>query len=480
MHFKLEPQVKKLLQRTLRFSRYKKAGLYLVGGYLRDFVLRRRRQNPDIDICLPRGAVGFAAGLAGYLKAGFVVLDREHGSCRIVKKLKDDVYTLDFSDWRGPTLADDLLHRDFTINTLALSLKDALASKPQRGSWIDLYGAAKDLKSNTIRTVNPRAFDEDPLRILRAFSLAAILGFKIEKQTLSLTQAKAAKLRRVSFERVRDELFKILDTPHSHKCLSLMDGLGILKIIIPEFEPMRGVSQGPYHHLDILKHTFETLRQLEDLLEELRHKKQLKDYLDEPLSAGRRRFALMKLGALLHDIGKPRARRREGRKIKFHGHERIGCRISEDISRRLKLSNAEWRALEKMVFWHLRPGYLGDYEEPSRRAIFRYLRDTSEEAASVLLISLADQRATRGPLTTRSSRLRHERVCFRLIGEYFREKRRKAPQRLVTGDDLIREFKLSPSPLIGKLLGELKELQAIGRITNRQEALEAAGKYLKR
>jgi putative nucleotidyltransferase with HDIG domain len=222
------------------------------------------------------------------------------------------------------------------------------------------------------------------------------------------------------------------------------------------------------------------LRQLELLLEELRYKKQLSSYLDESLSAGRRRLALLKLGALLHDVGKPRARRREGSKIKFHGHERIGCRISGEISRRLRLSNSEWRALEKMVFWHLRPGYLGDNEEPTRRAIFRYMRDTAEEAASVLLVSLADQRATRGSLTTRSSRLRHERVCFRLIGEYFKEKKKKSPEKFVTGDDLIRELGLSPSPLIGKLLRELRELQAIGRITNRQQALEAAGKYLKR
>ncbi|MFA5114529.1 MAG: HD domain-containing protein [Candidatus Omnitrophota bacterium] len=475
-----EPQTKKLLQDILCFSRKKKAGLYLVGGYLRDLVLRRRRQNPDIDICLQKGAISFGGTLARYLKAGFVVLDREHGSCRLVKNIKDRVYTLDFSDWRGPTLQDDLLHRDFTINTMALGLEDALVRKPQRGSWIDLYGAGKDLKAKLIRIVNPRAFDEDPLRILRAFSLAAILGFKIEKQTLSLAQAKAAKLRRVSFERIRDELFKILDTPHSYKHFLLMDGLGILRFIIPEFEPMRGVNQGPYHHLDILKHTFETLRQLELLLEELRYKKQLSSYLDESLSAGRRRLALLKLGALLHDVGKPRARRREGSKIKFHGHERIGCRISGEISRRLRLSNSEWRALEKMVFWHLRPGYLGDNEEPTRRAIFRYMRDTAEEAASVLLVSLADQRATRGSLTTRSSRLRHERVCFRLIGEYFKEKKKKSPEKFVTGDDLIRELGLSPSPLIGKLLRELRELQAIGRITNRQQALEAAGKYLKR
>jgi putative nucleotidyltransferase with HDIG domain len=214
------------------------------------------------------------------------------------------------------------------------------------------------------------------------------------------------------------------------------------------------------------------------LLVELKNKHDIADYLNEVISSERRRLSLMKLGALLHDIGKPAARRRQGGKTKFHGHEKIGCRIAEEICRRLRLSNEEWRVLEKMIFWHLRPGYLGDNEELSRRAIFRYLRDTQDEAVSVLLISMADQRATRGPLTTKASRVQHEKVCCQLIAEYFRKKKEKRSVRLITGDDLIRKFKLSPSPLVGKVLREIEELRAIGRIKTRPEAMRAAAKYL--
>jgi len=187
----------------------------------------------------------------------------------------------------------------------------------------------------------------------------------------------------------------------------------------------------------------------------------------------------MKLGALLHDIGKPQARRRKKGKTIFHGHERIGAKITEDLSRRLKLSNDEVLALKKMVFWHLRPGYLADNVNLTARAKFRYFRDTQDEAASTLLISLADQRSTKGRLTTKASRMRHEKMVSALLQEYFQQQKEKKEPRLVTGDDLIREFKLEPSPLIGAMLREVEELQAIGKIQNRQQALQAAKKFMR-
>lgn len=188
----------------------------------------------------------------------------------------------------------------------------------------------------------------------------------------------------------------------------------------------------------------------------------------------------MKLAALLHDIGKPDALRRKDGKIIFHGHERKGADISRDIIKRLKLSNDEMDALLKMVLWHLRPGYLGDQEEVTPRASFRYFRDTASEAVSTLLLSIADQRSTRGRLTTRQSRAQHERIVFGLIREYFRRKKQKPLVRLINGHDLIKKFKLEPSPRIGEILSEVDELQAIGRIKNKRQAMEVAGKMVEK
>lgn len=472
-------QDKLILKQVFNFTRSQRAQIYIVGGYLRDIFLNRKKINPDIDFCIVKGAINFGRKLAKKLGAGFVVLDKEHGSCRLVKKIKNAHYTLDFTDFRGQDLREDLLHRDFTINTLALELGEVFADGAL-ARVIDIRGARRDLKSKTIKLISESAFKEDPLRILRAFSLAAIFGFTIEDGTLRLIKAQRNLLGNVSFERVRDELFKILARGNSFEYVDMLEKMKILPVIMPEIEIMRGVNQGPYHHLDVLKHSFEALRQLEILLRQKRHDTDINLCLEEVISGSRGRRALMKLGVLLHDIGKPQAKRRKGKKTIFHGHERIGAKISISIARRLKLSNDEVDAMRKMVFWHLRPGYLADNENISPRAVFRYFRDAGLEGLSILLISLADQRATRGRLTSKESRLEHEKAVAGLIKEYFRRKKEKKLTRLLTGYDLMREFNLQPSPFLGKILKRLEELQGVGAVKTKEQALLQARKIIKK
>jgi len=493
----LRPEEKNLLKTIWVFAKKRKIKLYLVGGILRDILLNRNKDNLDIDFCLKKGAINFGRKLAKEIKAGFVVLDKEHGAARLVKKInpvrdyrvikkrrgvsngvKDKACTLDFTDFRGKTLEEDLLHRDFTINTLALELENVFTKDDLNNLLIDPCRGREDLNSKVIKAANKKAFDEDPLRILRAFSFACLFGFKIDKETLKLIKLKKNKLSRVSFERIRDELFKILDSSCAFDCLLTLDKLKILKIIFPEIELMRNVKQGPYHHLDVWEHTLETIRQLEGLIKELKNHTEVRSYLNEVISSERRRRALIKLGALLHDIGKPQARRRKNGKTIFHGHERIALEIVENITQRLRLSNDELNALKRIVFCHLRPGYLADHEVISSRAKFRFFRDTANEAVSILLIGIADQRATKGPLTTKASRIKHEMVVFGLIKEYFKRKKEKKPVRIINGDDLIRKFKLEPSSLIGKILREIEELQAIGKIKTKQEAFKIAEKFI--
>lgn len=480
MIMKFSLRDREILRAVYNVARARKVRLYLVGGILRDILLGRVKDNPDFDFCLKKSAINFGRKLARELRAGFVILDKEHGACRIIKKMKGKICTLDFTDFRGKTLEEDLLHRDFTINAIALELEDVFTREDLDSLLIDPYNGRVDLKQKLIKVVNKKAFAEDPLRILRTFSFSAIFGFKIDKETLKLAKFYKDKLSQVSFERIRDELFKIFDTPKTFDYLLILDNLKILKIIFPEIEKMRGLKQGPYHHLDIWQHSLETVKQLELLVRQFKNNKDLENYLSEVISAERKRRALIKLGALLHDAGKPAALRREKRKIIFHGHEKIGFQISRDIARRLKLSNDELDSLGKMVFWHLRPGYLGDSKAVSKRASFRYFRDTGKEAVSTLLISLADQRSTRGPLTTEESRAQHEKICHGLIKEYFRKLKEKKLPRLINGNDLIKKFNLTPSPLIGKILSEIEEMQAMGKIKNKNQALRTAGKIIGR
>ncbi|MFA7653106.1 MAG: metal-dependent phosphohydrolase, partial [Candidatus Omnitrophota bacterium] len=176
---------------------------------------------------------------------------------------------------------------------------------------------------------------------------------------------------------------------------------------------------------------------------------------------------------------KPKTLRRKKGRITFHGHERVGVALSEDIAKRLKLSNEESYSLRKIILCHLRPGYLAEGEHPTARARFRFFRDAGREALSVLLLSLADQRATQGPLATVESRRRHERVVSRLIRENSKKGKEKKKARLLDGNDIMKKFKLAPSPLIGKILAEVEELQAIGKVKTRQEAFKAAARLAK-
>ncbi len=477
-----EPSQEDMKFLRLVAAQAKKSGrkVYLVGGFLRDLFLGRKKENPDMDFAVDKGAVSFGRALNSGVKAGFVVLDRERGCCRLVKKTRSGVvYTLDFSDFRADGIEEDLKKRDFTVNALAREIRGRITPAGFRSGIIDVRGSLADLRAGKLRLAGPGSFDDDPLRIMRAFSLFAVFGFKAGGEVLRQAAAKCRSLSRVSGERVRDELFKILGSGNAYRVLKLMDDKGVLSQALPEIEVMRGVAQGPYHHLDVWKHSLESVKQLESLLEDLEGEPGLSSYLSEDTVPGRRRLGLLKLGTLLHDIGKPAAKKRRGGRMIFHGHELSGARIVCRMAERLKLSRAEQDALRRMVFCHLRPGYLADNEVVTSRAKFRYFRDSGAEAASILLLSMADQRSTRGPLTSRESRVRHERTCRGLLREYFSSLGRKVLPRLVNGNDLMRRFGLEPSPVVGSLLAGLEEQRAIGRINTREEAFKAASSMLK-
>jgi poly(A) polymerase len=381
------------------------------------------------------------------------------------------LFTFDFVDFRGKDLKEDLLKRDFTVNALALPIP--FTSKTR---LIDYQRGRQDLKNKVVRASNPAVFDDDPLRVLRAFSMSAIFGMKIDPGTLRLIRKKKDLLSSVAGERVRDELFKIFDSPESWRTLLRMDKEGVLQIVIPQVRVMHHVRQGGYHHLDVWGHSLETVKKLDLLLGRIAGQKDCVAYLDEAISGDRRRRALIKLAALLHDIGKPEAFEVKQGKTMFHGHERIGRQIADTVSDKLKLSTREKFALDTIIFWHLRPGYLGDNETLTERAVFRYFRDTGEEAASVLLVSVADQRATRGPMATLKSRRRHERISFELLRRYFEQKKQAPFIRLISGNDLIGKLKLTPGPVFSKILSAVEEAQAEGQIKTKAEALVFAKK----
>ena len=268
-------QDQRILNNIFELSRKKKLKVYIVGGLLRDIILNRSKQDLDIDFAVRRQAISFSRKLAAILNAGFVILDRDNGCARLVKKTKDRLYFLDFTDFRGRLITEDLGKRDFTINALAIELESFLKVLKTKGkkrinflinALIDPYQGLVNLRSGVIKAINNYVFDDDALRILRAFSLSCVLNFKIETKTLKLAVKKKNKLKAISSERIRDELFKIMSSSRAFEFLTQLDRHRIIDIIIPQIKAMRRLQQGPYHHLDVWGHTLATVKHLEKII----------------------------------------------------------------------------------------------------------------------------------------------------------------------------------------------------------------------
>jgi putative nucleotidyltransferase with HDIG domain len=455
----------KYLQLISKLS--KPCKVYVVGGLIRDLLLERKDELLDCDIVVGGDVSQIARTFSQQVSASWFVLDEINQIYRVV--IKDLNLRFDFAPLKGNNIYEDLKSRDYTINALAVEVKEKLVLKD---NIIDPLGGLNDLRNRIIRAISEQNLIADPLRILRGMSLSSELNFDIESHTLELLAKHADLLAKVPGERISEELFKVLKHPDSGEYFSMLNELKILDVIFYGWKELRNPPPGPYHHLPIDEHSLETLRYFERMWPRINEHKQLLTYLQENIREGRRRYEILKLGCLLHDIGKPAAYHVEDGKLKFTGHEKIGAEITRDICERLKLSNKETDMLSKYVYYHLRPGFLVDCIESSRRAVFRYFRDTGEEAVAILLLSLADKEATRGELADEKDIERHREIIWKLINDYFNRKEEIKPPRLVTGWDVMKILNIPSGPLVGKILSEIEEAQAEKKIKTRDEAVE--------
>lgn len=456
-------------------AKKKHVDVYLVGGFLRDSYLAPRGALNDFDVIVSRNAALFARAFARKLKAKLIILDEDEQTYRVILKKGKEIYHYDFAGLRGPDLIADLRLRDFPINSMCLNV-----NRYPHSTLYDPLGGEADIGRKIVRVADEGVLCQDPLRILRAFSIALRCGFRIEKRTLGFLRKHRALLRKVSAERINEELFKILACDDCYATIRRMTELEIIDEIIPSFAACRGVTQeGGFHHLDVLNHSLETLLRFEMMYRnKLIRRREVADYLNQELAAQRTRKQIIKLACILHDIGKPRAKKRKNKKTIFHQHEKFGARMACDIGDKLKLSFREKESLKKLIFWHLRPGYLADIRLPSARAVYRFFRDAACDGVGIILLSLADWRATRGPRTSRGEKIKHEKVMLALLDEYFEGKKKKPLPRLLNGFDIMKKFHLEPSPLVGDILRAVHEEQALGKCTAKKDAYVLARKIM--
>jgi tRNA nucleotidyltransferase/poly(A) polymerase len=444
--------------------------IYLVGGAIRD--LAAGRPVTDLDLALRRGAQKAARILAGEIKGSAFPLDRERGIYRVVGP--GGGLTMDFSNFDGKNLLEDLGGRDYTLNAMAIAPR-YFGTPGWQGKLIDPFGGWEDLKARKIRVVSEKALRSDPLRLLRGFRLAAELDFKIVPETLAAIKRRRQGLARCAAERVRDEIMKILATPRAGPAFFAMDRAGLLTVFFPEAEPMRRTARRYYGRGGVLDHSLRSIAALEGLLGRLpfyfpKFHKSLENYLAAPVG-GYPRFALLKLAELLHDVGKPATAKIRKGKLTFYEHDQVGRRMTEAIGRRWRMSLQETRALAALVGAHMRPGNLGNQPVLTDRAIYRFFRDLGDNAVAMLIVSLADHFTYLSDRVRRGRRDPVFRSIKRMLERYFLERKRVSPPKIIDGRRLMKALKLKEGPLIGELLEKIREAQAAGRVKTTEEAL---------
>lgn len=444
--------------------------LFLVGGFLRDLIMERTvpRKGIDIDLAATGDVLDTGRRLARTLRAGFVVLDDEHLTVRLVKNTRGERLCIDIARLRAASIEEDLQLRDFTVNALAVDLEQVFSGRIEAASIIDATGGLADLRARRLRQTGERTFPDDPLRTLRLFRLAAELGLCPETLTVDRAAANAASLGRISRERIRDELVKILSCRHSADALKQAAAAGVLAASLTMLDP------AAVHRWVELVKVVEACQSKESSWRETVVRR-LESYRRSSPVGDRPRTALVKLALLL-------------------GFSRAECvwesvRLApRDIRDFLALARKETTALDRIIAGarFLGPvaggsgllhggdpgrwlGPCSDVEpgHPSRRAVYRFFKAAGTEVPGALTAALA--------LLDRDG----DGQAEALLTDFWRENNplTEVP-RYLDGTELI-QLGIPVGPQVGEVVAALDEAAAVGVVNSRDEAREWVDRYLR-
>ena len=422
--------------------------VYLVGGFVRDLILNRR--NKDIDIMVVGNGIDFAKLISKKLNKKLQIF-KNFGTAM----LKTENYDIEFvgarkesysKDSRNPvveqgTLVEDLSRRDFTINSLAISL-----NKKNYGEIIDLFSGRADIDKKIIRTpLDPKTtFHDDPLRMMRAARFASQLDFLVDKNNLEFIKSENKRIEIISKERINDELNKILMSKKPSVGLKVLKESGLLELILPEICDLQGIDEiEGKTHKDNFYHTLKVLDNICENTENL----------------------WLRWVALLHDVGKPKTKK-FNKKIgwTFHGHEYVGSKMVDKIFRRLKLPlNEKLKYIKKLILLSSRPIVLS-LENITDSAVRRLIFDAGDDIDDLLTLCEAD-------ITTKNEHLQKKYLNnFKIVREKIKivEERDQIRnfQPPISGEEIMSSFGLKPCKEIGIIKEYIKEAILNGVISN--------------
>lgn len=425
--------------------------VYIVGGFVRDLILGREKS--EIDFLVIGDGPGFASDFAGSLGISRISIFKNFGTAHF----KHNDIDLEFvgarkesykKESRNPeveagTFDEDIDRRDFTINTLAVSV-----NKNSFGKLVDKFDGLGDIERGLIKTpIDPElTFDDDPLRIMRAFRFASQLNFNVEERILTAANNLRERLKIVSQERITDEFLKILKSPRPSVGLKLLQRTGVMEVIFPEVAKLAGAEKrDDYHHKEVFLHTCKVVDNISGATEDV----------------------WLRFAALVHDIAKPQTKRfAEGVGWTFHGHEEVGARMMKGIFRRLKLPMNKLEYIQKLVRLHLRPIALAK-EEVTDSAIRRFIVNAGEDLEDLITLCRADITSKNEAKVARY--LQNYENVMKKVWEVEEKDKLRAFQSPVRGDEIMKICNLKPSRKVGEIKTAIEDAILDGRIGNNYE-----------
>lgn len=426
---------------------------YAVGGFVRDIILTRKIDDIDI-VCLGKG-IFLAEKVAKHLHVDNFAIYARFGTAMF----KYNNLQIEFVGARKEsydrtsrkpiveegTFEDDQLRRDFTINTLAIAL-----NKDNFGELINYLHGLEDLQNKIIKTpIAPRkTFSDDPLRMLRAIRFATQLNFTIDINTFEAIKEQKERIKIISQERIRDEINKILLSPRPSVGFKLLSETGLLALIMPLIENLKGKLQiGRFSHKDIFVHTLQVVDNVSQHSENI----------------------YLRWTALLHDIAKPQTKKFNSTLgFSFHGHEEIGARMVKKIFSNFKLPKDKVKYVEKLIRLHLRPITIAQ-DVVSDSGVRRLAFESGEDFNDLMLLCRADI-TSHNPQKINEYLNNFDKV-EKKVDEIIKKDFIRNLQPVITGEMIMKEFKLPPGPKVGKIKQLLKNAILNGEVENEYEKL---------
>ena len=435
--------------------------IYLVGGSVRDYLMGIESHDRDI-IVMDEDAKEFTLKLQKLFDATFVPLDEENKIYRLV--MRDKLNYIDITNPVGGTIEKDLMRRDLTINAIAVNIKN--------GEVVDISGGVTDIKNKCIHCVNEQNFVDDPLRLLRVYRFQSLYNFSIAPETLSAICKYVELIKKPAFERINYEVLRLFSGKYAHIALENMNKTWLLEEIFPFVKELKQVPPNSHHHLDLLHHSIETVKQIQEIYDNAQD--EVKEHLDKVDFGGFSRLAHLKFAGFLHDIGKFSTWTiEEGGRHRFIGHDDVGSKLAGTMLKKMHFSNKQVDYLTKMIKFHIYPSQLMSSPQITEKIMMRFVRKMDANSIDNIILAMADRLSARGPEITDEIVEHNINLLSTLMKFYLDVRETLKPLPIfLTGNDVMQLLNIKPSPKLGKIMNSLHEAQLNGDVQTREQAVD--------